>query len=368
MATDGRLGVAVLGCGGISNCHTYALTQVPRARLVATVDIDPERARDFQARYGAEMASTDADAILSRKDVDAVVIATANDMHAPLALKALEAGKHVLVQKPMALTLEEADLMIAAADRAGKKLMVSFFEFFHPAFRRAKELVDGGAIGDVFFFKAIMAWYVPSMDAWRFDPRVSGGGVIMDGHVHHVAYFLHLLGNPAIESVYAEYGSLNSAARVEDTGVTLLRTATALAEIDGSNRLLEPSPQNGKSFKEKVEIFGSKGTIHIDSTERPSLKVHIPDADLGEGLGKGWIAPLLEPVPAMHRPYSNHFNPDENPWVAEHEHFVESCLEDRPVISDGHFGRKVQEVLMTAYEAGRQGRRLALGALVGAGR
>ena len=330
--SDSSFGVAVVGCGGISNCHTYALTQIPEVKLVATVDIDETRARDFQARYGAQIATTDLDAILERNDVDAVVVTTANDMHAPLSLKALQAGKHVLVQKPMALDLDQADQMIAAAEHAKRKLMVSFFEFFHPAFKRAKELVDAGAIGDIFFYKAIMAWHVPSMQAWRFDPKISGGGVIMDGHVHHVAYFLHLLGNPAIESVYAEYGSLNSTAQVEDTAVTLLRTSRVLAEIDGSNRLLEPNAQMGRSFKESVEIFGSRGTIRIRPTERPSLTVHVPEAELGEALGGGWIAPRLEPVPPTHRAYSNHFNPDENPWVAEHQHFVTCCL-GSPVLS-----------------------------------
>ena len=365
---DRCFGVAVVGCGGISNCHTYALSQIPEVRLIATVDIDETRARDFQARFGSEIASTDLDAVLSREDVDAVVVTTANDTHAPLSLRALQAGKHVLVQKPMALTLEEADQMIVAAERANKKLMVSFFEFFHPAFKRARELVDRGAIGDVFFYKAIMAWHVPSMLAWRFDPRVSGGGVIMDGHVHHVAYLLHLLGNPPIESVYAEYGTLNSTAQVEDTAVTLLRTPRVLAEIDGSNRLLEPNAQNGRAFKESIEIFGSNGTIHIDPTNRPSLTVYIPGADVGAGLNDGWIAPRLDAVPPTHRPYSNHFNPDENPWVAEHQHFVDACLKDEPLVSDGRFGRKVQEVLMAAYEAGREGRRIRLGAPVGAGR
>jgi len=365
---DRRFGVAVVGCGGISNCHTYALTQIPEVRLVATVDVDESRARDFQQRFGSQLASSDVDAVLRRDDVDAVVITTANDMHAPLALQALRAGKHVLVQKPMALSLAEADQMIAAAERADKKLMVSFFEFFHPAFKRARELVDGGAIGDVFFYKAIMAWHVPSMLAWRFDPKVSGGGVIMDGHVHHVAYLLHLLGNPPVESVYAEYGTLNSNAQVEDTAVTLLRTPRVLAEIDGSNRLLEPNAQNGGSFKESIEIFGSKGTIRLQPTERPSLTVYIADADAGAALNAGWIAPRLEPVPPTHRPYSNHFNPDENPWVAEHQHFVDPCRNDLPLVSDGHFGRKVQEILMTAYEAGREGRRMRLGEPVGAAR
>lgn len=364
---DRRFGVVVAGCGGISNCHTYALTQIPEVRLIATVDVDAARADDFRTRYGADLASTNLDEVLDRDDIDAVVITTANDMHAPLALKALDAGKHVLVQKPMALSLDEADAMIAAAERNHRKLMVSFFEFFHPAFKRARELVEAGTIGDVFFYKAIMAWHVPSMEAWRFDPKVSGGGVIMDGHVHHVAYLLHLLGNSPIESIYAEYGTLNSTARVEDTAVTLVRTPRVLAEIDGSNRLREPNDQNGRNFKESIEIFGSRGSIRLQPTQRPALLVYAPEVQVGDGLNDGWIAPRLEEVPQMHRAYSSHFNPDQNPWVAEHRHFVDACRDDLPLVSDGQFGRKVQEVLMTAYESGRVGRRLPLGSLVGAG-
>jgi myo-inositol 2-dehydrogenase/D-chiro-inositol 1-dehydrogenase len=354
--TDRKLGIAVVGCGGISNPHTYALTQVPNARLVATVDIDESRARDFKIRFNAESYSTDIDAVLRREDVEAVVVTTANDTHAALTLKALKAGKHVLVQKPMALNLEQAEEMVAAATAAKRTLMVSFFEFFHPAFARAKQIVDQGLLGDVFFFKAIMAWYSPSLEAWRFDPKVSGGGILFDGHSHHVAYFLHLLGNPKIDSVYSAYGALNSTARVEDTGVTILRTPTALAEISGSNRLLEPNAQMNFNFKERIEIFGSKGTIHIDPTQRPSLKVYAPGESGDDLIAGGWLAPQLNPVSPMHQPYGLHFNPDENPWVGEHQHFVDRCLDGKPVVSDGRFGYKVQSILSAAYASGREGR------------
>jgi predicted dehydrogenase len=353
---SGKLGIVVAGCGGISTPHTYALTQVPNARLVATVDIDEARARDFQQRFGAETYATDLDAVLGRDDVGAVVITTANDMHAPLTIKALKAGKHVLVQKPMAVNLDLADEMVAAAESAKKTLMVSFFEFFHPAFARAKQIANQGLIGDVFFFKAIMAWNSPNLNAWRFNPKVSGGGILFDGHSHHVAYFLHLLGNPEVESVYSAYGALNSTAPVEDTGVTIIRTAKALAEISGSNRLLEPNAQNNFMFKERVEIFGSKGTIRINPTSRPSLEVYVPDQRAADdALSGGWDAPKLQSVPPLHQPYGLHFNPDENPWVGEHQHFVDCCLDDKPVVSDGAFGRKVQAILDAAYASGRTG-------------
>lgn len=355
-----RLGAGVIGCGGISNAHTWALAMMPEVRLVGVCDIDAGRAHDFQTRYGAEMATTDVAELLAHDNIDIIINATANNLHAPLSIQALEAGKHVLVQKPMARTLAEADAMIEAADRAGRQLMVSFFEFFHPAFKRAKEIVDQGLIGQVFFIKAIMAWHSPNTEVWRFNPDISGGGILLDGHSHHIAFALWLLNDPAVTSVYSEYGAFNSDSRVEDTGVTLVRTPTTLIEVSGSNRLLEPNAQNGRRFKEWIEIFGSNGTIQIRPTERPSLRVFVEDGELPAGLDGGWIAPGLEVVPFEERGRSMHFNAEEDPWVGQHRHFVACVREGRPVVGDGRFGRRVQEILMAAYQAGAERRAVTL--------
>ncbi|HKG27470.1 MAG TPA: Gfo/Idh/MocA family oxidoreductase, partial [Thermomicrobiales bacterium] len=183
------------------------------------------------------------------------------------------------------------------------------------------------------------------------------------------AYFTWLLDDPAINHVYCEAGTLASSAAVEDTGVTLIRAHGAIAEISGSNRLLEPNPQNGHFFKESVEIFGTKGTIHIHPTERPSLKVFTQDGATDANLGGGWIAPRLEWVPYDERGYSTHFNGDEDPWVGEHRHFIACISENRPVVSDGRFGRRVQEILLVAYESARERRAIDLSpAAVGATR
>jgi myo-inositol 2-dehydrogenase/D-chiro-inositol 1-dehydrogenase len=357
-----EIGVVVAGCGGIARSHARSINNLPGTRIVAAVDIDKGRAQSFAETFNAELAATELASVLHREDVDAVIVATANDLHAKLTIQALEAGKHVMVQKPMALTLAEADAMIAAADRSGKQLMVSFFEFFHPAFRRAKEIVAKGLIGDVFLYKAIMAW-TSGLDNWRFDPAISGGGILMDGHSHHIAYFNWLLDGPPIDRVYSEMGALASAAKVEDTGVTLIRGPKVIAEISGSNRLLEPNPQNGRYFKESIEIFGTEGTIHIHPTEHPSLKVFSPNIDPGEGLGDGWIAPRLDWVPFDERGYSVHFNAEEDPWTEEHRSFIDCITNDRPNLSDGRFGRRVQEILLAGYRSAAELRPITLAEL-----
>jgi predicted dehydrogenase len=353
------LGVALVGCGGIANCHAFALTRVPAARLVASVDIDEAAAIDFKERFGFEAHATDFAAVLARDDVDAVVVATSNRTHALLSLQALRAGKHVMVQKPMAMNQAEAEEMVVAADEAGRKLMVSFFELFLPPVERARAIIETGLIGDPFLFKAIMAWHMPDGAlGWRFDPAVAGGGVLMDGNVHHVSNALYLLGDPEVTSVYSEYGALTTDAAVEDTAVLIMRTANAICEISGSNRLLEPGGTL-ETFKDSWEVYGTKGTIHWNSSTRPTMRVFTEE--VAEPLvGRGWAYPMLPIIPEDQREYSMHINGDESPWVPEHEHFVDACLNDTPLRSDGRFGLKTQRVLDAAYRSGRDGRRVAL--------
>lgn len=272
--SEDQLGVAVVGCGFLGQPHAKGVVRAKNCRLVAVVDVFPERAESFKERFGAEAAYTELDDALARDDVDWVIVTTANNSHAELTIRALEAGKHVMVQKPMALTLAECDAMIAASKRSGKKLMNAYFEMFHPVYYKAKELIDQGAIGQVFFMKAIMAWNSPPTN-WRFDPKVSGGGILMDGHIHHAAMFRYYTGTHA-KWVSTQGGTLASSpeVRVEDTAVTLIRSETALAEVSGSNRIKMPNAQNGRFFQEYIELYGTEGTILCRTLERPSLWVY----------------------------------------------------------------------------------------------
>ncbi|MFB2596164.1 Gfo/Idh/MocA family protein [Herbiconiux sp. P17] len=355
------LGVVMVGCGGIARSHAFALTKVDNARLIASVDVDEAAAIRFKDRFGFETYSTDLDAVLARDDVDAVVITTSSKSHGPLIMKSLEAGKHVLVQKPMTASVEESRAALALAEEKGLKLMVSFFELFLPPVERAREIIEAGLIGEPFLFKAIMAWHTPDVTSgWRFNPALAGGGVILDGNVHHVSNALYLLGDPAIESVYAEYGALTADIEVEDTAVILIRTDKAILEISGSNRLQEPGGAT-TAFKDNWQVFGTKGTVQWDSAARPTFRVYTSEESAMDPLlADGWVSPKLPVMAPDHREFSMHINGEESPWVPEHQHFVDACLNDTPVRSDGHFGLKTQLILEAAYQSGKQGRKLTL--------
>jgi predicted dehydrogenase len=355
------LGVVLVGCGGIARSHAFALSKVASARLVASVDINEEAAIRFKKRFGFESHSTDLDATLAREDVDAVVIATSSKSHGELIWKALTAGKHVLVQKPMTASIEEAEQALALAKGKGLKLMVSFFELFLPPVERARQIIEAGLIGEPFLFKAMMAWHTPDVTAgWRFDPELAGGGVILDGNVHHVSNAMYLLGNPKIKSVYAEYGALTADIKVEDTAVILIRTDKAILEISGSNRLQEPGGAT-LAFKDYWAVFGTKGTIQWDAAARPTFRVFTSDGEAMDPLlANGWVCPKLPVMPPDHREFSMHINGEESPWVPEHQHFVDACLNDTPVRSDGEFGLTTQLILEAAYKSGKIGRKVTL--------
>jgi predicted dehydrogenase len=276
-------------------------------------------------------------------------------------MKALEAGKHVLVQKPMTASLEESRAAAALAEKTGLKLMVSFFELFLPPVERARQIIEAGLIGEPFLFKAIMAWHTPDVtNSWRFDPALAGGGVILDGNVHHVSNALYLLGDPEIRSVYAEYDALTADIEVEDTAVIVIRTDKAILEISGSNRLQEPGGAT-TAFKDQWAVYGTKGTIQWDAAARPTFRVFTDDPDATDALlADGWISPKLPVMAPDHREFSMHINGEESPWVPEHQHFVDACLGDTPVRSDAEFGLKTQLILEAAYRSGREGRKLTL--------
>jgi len=200
--------IGIIGLGGIAGAHIPAYETLPNARLVARCDRNPARAAGTaggvtinlgagETGTGAARVYTDYRELLRDPEVEAVDICLPTDLHPEVAIAALEAGKHVLCEKPMALTVAECDRMIAAANASGRILMIAHCIRFWPEYIVLKELVDGGQYGKVTYanFRRLSPLPDWSDGNWMLDPGRSGGG-ILDLHIHDADFVAYLLGMP----------------------------------------------------------------------------------------------------------------------------------------------------------------------------
>jgi len=202
--------VAIVGCGRISDLHQMGYRGRDDAKIVAVCDTNKAHARRKAKAWGVEKVYTDYRQVLEDKEVDLVELLTPHHLHCPMTVQACQAGKHVSVQKPMALSAAEADEMIAAAEKAGVMLRVyETFVYYAPAVR-ARQLIEAGEIGEVRAVRlhvstgtADTSWEVPlSAWLWRFNEKQCGGGPLVFDHGYHLFSLACYLGGP-VERVYA---------------------------------------------------------------------------------------------------------------------------------------------------------------------
>jgi myo-inositol 2-dehydrogenase / D-chiro-inositol 1-dehydrogenase len=280
--TDVRL--AVVGSGRIAGVHARALARVARGRLVACTDAVPEVAERFAAEHGLAVYPAFAD-VLADPDVDAVLIATPNGLHADQTIAALDAGKHVFCQKPISLTTDDAERVVAAGRASDRVLQFGFMLRFTPPLTRVKELVDSGAIGSPIALTANIFGWEPSAD-WFYD-RAAGGGVILDTMVHFADLVRWLLGD--VERVAAEGGAyvLEGARRHEspDNAIVTMRHAGGAM----SSMYVTWTAGHGNF---RLELFGSEGSVTVDLVDRQASQLFLRRPH-GDAHPAGWSYPDL---------------------------------------------------------------------------
>jgi predicted dehydrogenase len=191
------LGIGIIGAGGISQAHAAAYRNLAdQARLVAVADLDLGRARASAAEWGIDHAFADYRQLLDLKEVEAVSVCTFNQAHCAPTVAALEAGKHVLVEKPMAPTTPEAWRMVEAARRSGKLLMVEMKWRYMPQILAARQSIQRGELGRIYYAEAI-GWQHRGIPGGSFiQQETAGGGALMDNGVYTLDAILYLLGHP----------------------------------------------------------------------------------------------------------------------------------------------------------------------------
>jgi UDP-N-acetyl-2-amino-2-deoxyglucuronate dehydrogenase len=257
---DKLLRFGLIGCGRVAPRHADSIVELPHAHLVAVADVREQRAQRFARDYHAD-AHTDYRRLLDRRDLDVVSICTPSGLHAQMAIEAMQAGKHVIVEKPMALSLEDADRMIAIATATGAKLCVVLQNRYNPPMQDLRRVVDSGKLGRLLLGSATVRWYRPQEyyeDGWH-GTLAMDGGALMNQSIHHIDALQWIMGAP--ESVFAYTATLAHRMEAEDTGVAVIRFLNgAVGVVEGSTVTY---PEN---LEGSIAIFGEHGSLKVGGT------------------------------------------------------------------------------------------------------
>jgi predicted dehydrogenase len=257
--------VALFGCGWIQDFHARGV-QACGHEVVAVANHREESARAFAERHDIPRVTTDWEALARDPEVDAAVVATPNALHAPQSIALLEAGKHVLVEKPMATSVAECDAMIGAAARGGASLMVAHCWRFHPDVQAMRARIVTGELGEVVKTRGygVHAGWGPS--GWFTQKALAGGGALPDMGVHAIDTVRYLLGDPAPGRVCAVIGTRYGTYDVDDDGILLISWS------QGTNSIVESGwwHAHKEGLEAETEVYGTKGYGRIFPREEPS--------------------------------------------------------------------------------------------------
>ena len=338
--------VALIGSKFIASIHAESVRQCPAAELFAVASPGEGSAAAFAERFHIPHAFTDYRQMLAMPEIDLVIVGVPNFLHCRVTLDALSAGKHVLIEKPLCMNLREADEMIAAAAKAGRKLMYAEELCFAPKYVRLKQLLDSGALGTPTLLKQSEKHDGPHA-AHFWDMERAGGGVTMDLGCHAIEFFRWMLGRPRITSVYAQM-----ATQVHGDKTTGDDNALIILEFEnGVTALAEESWTKLGGMDDRAEVYGSKGVAYADLLHGNSIETYSATgydyAVEKAGSTVGWSFTIYEEA------WNYGF-------LQEIAHFVDCVQHDKPPLVTAEDGRAVLEVIFAAYESARTGRKVSL--------
>lgn len=341
-----KVGIGIIGSQFISSIHVEALKQVPHARVEAVMSPSPGNAKNFAEKHGIPKYFTQLEDMLALPEVQMVIIGSPNFTHCDIAIKSALAGKHIVVEKPLCMNLEEADRMIETCKEAKVKLMYAEELCFTPKYVRLKGLLDEGALGNPILFKQSEKHDGPHADHF-WDVERSGGGVTMDMGCHAIQFFRWLNKNNPIKSVYAHMvTSVHKDRTIGDDNAMLI-----LEFENGVTALAEESWTKLGGMDDRAEIHGDGGVAYADVLQGSSIKTYSTKG-VGYAVEKagntvGWSFTMYEEI-------WNYGFPQEM------AHFVDCVQHDLQPLVTGEDGKAVLEVIFAAYESAGTGKKVGM--------
>lgn len=352
---DGQVGFAVIGCGMISRFHIAGISRAEKAVLVGVFDISREHgektAACHQVKYYASLEE-----IWEDEAVDAVCICTPSGLHARAACQAVAHGRHVLVEKPMALTLEDCDRILKLAEEHHVKVSVVSQLRFSPAVRQARKLLQEKALGKLLNADLHMKYYRSQeyydSGGWRGTWAMDGGGALMNQGIHGVDLLLYLAG--PVESVFARAATLTRRIEVEDTlsGVVVFESG-ALGVIQADTGVYP-------GFPRRIELCGDKGSLILEEDKIIYASFQEKNGCAGSQAGSGEDTKAgASEAGEEESGEKGHQNPGA---ISAQGHFlqisnlVNAILYEEPLLADGYDGRRAVELILKTYKSAREER------------
>jgi len=347
MSGKGRVKVGIIGSQFEADIHAESFRIMPdEAEVVAVASPTPGNAKKLADKYGIARVFTDYKKMLTEKDIEMVTIAAPNYLHAQMTIDIANAGKHVVCEKPLCMTLEEADMMIETCRSKGVLLMYAEELFFTPKYVKAKEMAEQGAFGRVYLVKQSEKHFGPHAP-WFWDVEKSGGGVFMDMGCHGIAFCYWFLNRPKIKTVYCQMATHvhGDKTKGEDNSICILEFAS------GAVGLIEDSWVRRGGMEDRIEIYGEGGVTYADLHMGNALPTY---SEYGYGYAvekapttKGWTYPVFEEL-------WNYGFPQEMC------HFARCVRGKEEPQATGDDGRVVQEVLYAGYKSASTGSKVQL--------
>ncbi|RIU94758.1 Gfo/Idh/MocA family protein [Oceanobacillus picturae] len=333
---------AIVGCGFIAKKHAKAIQEVESANLIAVSDKLPSAMQPYVEEYGAD-AYESLDEMLLREDIDVVSVCTPTGLHAPLAIKVADSKKHVILEKPIAMTLEETDEIIEACNRNEVKLSIVHPNRFRPVVKELRKILDQNLLGKISHANATVNWnrnqaYYDQAQ-WR-GTKEFDGGVLMNQAIHNLDLLLWFMGEP--EQIFSMEATRLRKIEAEDvsTGVIKFKSG-ALGLVEASTTAY------GQNFEESITLFGEKGTVKIGGKNA----IYFEHLEI-EGVEDDEVIKIKEKI-------------KEDPFgIPGHQCIIDDMLkaieEDRQPAVSGEEGRKSLELVLSFYESAKSNQPIQL--------